>query len=51
MLNILAHGAFGIWDEFLFFGIAAVFTIFMLYSWRKSSSFDPELDEELVEDE
>lgn len=40
---LLAHGAFGIWDEAIFGGIAVVFTIMMIYSWFVSRNFEPEL--------
>lgn len=43
---LLAHGALGYWDEGLFVGIAVIFTAFLIYSFRTSSNFDPELDDE-----
>lgn len=42
----LAHGAFGIWDEVLFIGIAVVFTVFLGISWLQSRGFEPELEDD-----
>lgn len=44
-IPLLAHAAFGIWDEVLFIGIAIIFTGLLIYSWWKSRSFEAELDE------
>lgn len=46
MLFLLAHGAFGVWDEVLFVGIAVVFTAFLAISWLQSRNFEPELEDE-----
>ena len=48
---ILAHGAVGPWDDILVVGIAIVFTGFMVYSWFKSRSFEPVLEDENESDE
>ncbi|NWF69108.1 MAG: hypothetical protein HXY40_08480 [Chloroflexi bacterium] len=47
MRIILAHGALGLWDELLFFGIALGFTLFVLSTWwRSRKSFAPELEDD-----
>ena len=42
-IPLLAHAAFGIWDEVIFGSIAVIFTLLMLYSWFVSRNFEPEL--------
>jgi hypothetical protein len=46
MLIILAHsGGSGNWDEYMFFGIAIAFTLFMAIGWWRSRDFEPELED------
>lgn len=41
---IFAHSA-GYWDEFIFLGIAVIFTIVMGVGWWRSRGFDDEYEE------
>ncbi len=49
MFIILAHGGLGNWDEFIFLGIAVIFTGFMGMSWWRSRDFEAELNEKYDE--
>ncbi|GAB4307041.1 MAG: hypothetical protein Kow00117_00190 [Phototrophicales bacterium] len=40
---VLAHGALGYWDEFIFLGVAVVFVILMIASWIRSRTTQPHL--------
>lgn len=44
MLNLLAHGALGPWDEIIFLGVSAVFIVIMGISWVRSRN--AEFDED-----
>lgn len=43
---LLAHAAFGPYDEILFLGVAIIFTMFMGISWWRSRNFEAYLEEE-----
>ena len=50
-LHLLAHGAAGFWDEILPIGLAIIFTVILIWVWRKGRGFKPEMDENNPQDE
>lgn len=49
LLSVLLHGAYGYWDEALGIALTAIFTAVLIYSWRVSRNFEPELEEDEIE--
>jgi len=50
-LHVLAHGASGLCDEVLPIALAVIFTVILIWVWRKGRGFEPEMDERSSEDE
>ncbi len=45
IVNLLAHGTLGNWDEMIFLGVSVIFVVMMGISWVRSRNIEPEFDD------